>query len=136
MRVLGLDIGEKRIGIAFSDGETVGSFPTVKFFDRDQAVSKILEICRSENVEKIVLGLPRNGSNTASEDLVRSFAMELRKTSDKPIEFVDETLTSKEAERLLLGSGFDPKSEEYKKEIDRLSAKMILEQFLKEKIDE
>jgi len=129
MKILGLDLGLRRIGVAISDGEVVASQPIIPSFNREEAIQKILKLCREEQIEKIILGLPTSKSGE-SEDMVRSFALELNKIVSLPIEFVDETLTSKEAERLLSDLKIDPRSESYKQEIDRISAKLILEQYL------
>lgn len=129
IKLIGLDMGLRRIGVALSDGETVASQDTIKYWNRDEAIQIILKICREEQVEKIILGLPKSLSGE-SEDIVRSFALELNKLISVPIEYVDETLTSKEAERTLAELKIDFRSEKYKQEIDRISAKLILEQYL------
>lgn len=129
LKLLSLDLGLRRIGVALSDGETVASQDTIKYWNRDEAIQIILKICREEQIEKIILGLPKSRSGE-SEDMVRSFALELNKLIPLPIEFVDETLTSKEAERILADLKIDIRSEKYKQEIDRISAKLILEQYL------
>lgn len=128
-KILGLDLGLRRIGVAIAEGETIVSLETIESESREDALTQILKICREEQVERIILGLSKNDSSEA-EDMVRSFALELNKNIDIPIEFVDETLTSKEAERILCDLKIDPRSEKYKKEIDRISAKLILEQYL------
>lgn len=133
-KILSLDLGMRRIGTALSDGETVASQETIKYWSRDDAIGRILKICREEQVEKIILGLSKNSSGEA-EDMVRSFALEINKLISVPIEFVDETLTSKEAERTLQDLKIDPRSEKYKQEIDRISAKLILEQYLNNQND-
>lgn len=129
MKLLSLDLGLRRIGVALADGETVASQETIKYWDREEAILKILKICREESVEKIILGLPKSNSGE-SEDMVRSFAIEINKMISLPIEFVDETLTSKEAERTLSELKINYRSEKYKQEVDRISAKLILEQYL------
>ena len=129
MKLLSLDLGLRRIGVALADGETVASQETIKYWNREEAILKILKICREESVEKIILGLPKSISGE-SEDMVRSFAIEINKMVSLPIEFVDETLTSKEAERILSELKINYRSEKYKQEIDRISAKLILEQYL------
>jgi len=128
-KILGLDLGLRRIGAAVAEGETIASLETIETENREEALGLILKICREEEINKIVLGLSKNGSDE-NEDMVRSFALELNKHIDLPIEYVDETLTSKEAERILKDIKVDPRSKDYKKEIDRISAKLILEQYL------
>ena len=130
-KILALDLGLRRIGVAISEGNIVSGKETIETENRDNALNQILQICREENPKKIILGMPVSVSGEG-EDLVRSFALELNKFIDIPIEFVDETLTSKEAERILKGLKIDPRSPKYKKEIDRISAKLILEQYLNE----
>ena len=131
MKILALDIGEKRIGVAFSDGVMVNSGETIVCRSLSEAISQVLSLVRTENIEKIVIGLPEG--NQQSEDKVRSFAMDLNKQIEIEIEFTNETLTSKEAERILKSSKMKPRSEKYRREVDRISAALILEQYLKEK---
>lgn len=131
MKILSLDLGERRIGVAVADGAIVASRETIVYSTREEAIGKILEICRNEEIERVVIGMPVG--NIASEDVVRSFSIELNKMIELPIEYVDESLTSKDAERILKDQKINPRSERYKQEIDRLSAKMILEQYLGEK---
>lgn len=130
MKILGLDLGEKRIGVAFSEDNMVSSLETIIYTNREEAISKIGEICRHLEIERMVIGMPIG--NVESEDVVRSFALELNKTVELPIEYTDESLTSKEAERILKDKKINPRSEEFKQEVDRISAKIILEQYLNE----
>ena len=132
MKILSLDLGIKRIGMAISDGEIVASLDTITAVNREDALNQISKICRAEGVENIVLGIPKSHlpSGGKSEDLVRSFAFDLNRLVEIPIAFVDETLTSKEAERILKDLKVDLRSQKYKQEIDRISAKLILEQYL------
>lgn len=129
MKILALDLGGSRIGAAVSQEEIVSSLPTIDSKNREQAIGKILEIVRNEDIKKIVLGLPVG--NAQSEDIVRSFAIELNKLISIPIVFENETLTSKEAERILRNSKMNPRSKKYKEEVDKISAKLILEQYLR-----
>jgi len=130
MKVLALDLGQKRIGVAIANGEIVSSRETIVFKEKQEAINTIFELCRKENIDKIVLGLPKG--QVDSEDKVRSFAMDLNKITAISVDLTDETLTSKEAERLLKELKINPRTEKYKREIDRLAAKLILEQYLKE----
>lgn len=131
MKILSIDFGKSRIGLAVADGKVVASLEVIKK-DQKTALKEIAAICRAENIEKIVLGLPLG--NQQSEDMMRSFAMDLHQATELPVDFTDETLTSKEAERVLKDLKINPRSEKFKQEIDRISAKLILEQYLKEKI--
>jgi len=128
-KLLALDLGDKRIGMAMSEDQMIVLKETIDGQNRTEALQKILEIIRNESIDRLILGLPKG--NQKSEDVVRSFAIELNKLISIPIEFEDETLTSKEAERLLKESKINPRSKKYKQAVDKLSAKMILEQYLK-----
>jgi len=128
MKILALDLGEKRIGVAMTEEDIVTTLPTIVYHHRDEAIGQILGICRNNEIGTIVMGLPVG--NVASEDVVHSFAIELNKLAEIPIKYENESMTSKEAERILAGKKLNPRTQQYKEEVDRLSAKMILEQFL------
>ena len=130
MKLLGLDIGQRRIGVAIADGEVIGSGETIVYNTLSDAIGQVIGVIRAENIEKIVIGLPEG--NQQSEDVVRSFAMDLNKQLELEIVFTNEAMTSKEAERMMRGAKNDPRSEKYKQETDRISAKLILEQYIKE----
>lgn len=129
MKILGLDIGQRRIGAAISDGRIVSPYGVIEASLLEKTIAEINRIIREENVELIVIGIPPN-KDTLEADKIHKLAIELAKMTSLPIEYEDETLTSKEAERILAGSGLDVKSEKYKQELDKLSAKLILEQYL------
>lgn len=128
-KILGLDIGEKRIGVAIATGKIIQSFGVIENRGLAQAVNEISRVAREEKIEKIVIGIPKN-VNTFQQDKIHKFSLELAKNLNLPILHVDETLTSKEAERILTSQKLDPRSQEYKQEVDRLAAKLILEQYL------
>lgn len=132
MKILSIDFGKTRIGLAEADGKVVASLEVVKKKNSEDILKEIAAICRERNIEKIVLGLPLG--NEQSEDQIRSFAMDLHRVTELPVDFTDETLTSKEAERILKDLKLNPRSEKFKQEIDRISAKLILEQYLREKV--
>lgn len=136
MKILGLDIGEKRIGVAMADGKIASAYAVIKIDDLAKAILEVSRIVRQENIEKIIIGIPKNlpageaGQDTLQADKIHKFALELAKVINLPIEYIDETLTSKEAERILSSSGLEPTSEKYKQEVDKISAKLILEQYI------
>lgn len=129
MKILGLDIGQKRIGVAISEGKIASAYTVIDGSDWEKAIFTLSGIIRAENVAQIIIGIPKN-KDTFQSDKIHKFALELTKTVNLPINYVDETLTSKEAERIMKDLNCDPKSIEYKEEIDKLSAKLILEQYL------
>ncbi len=129
MNILALDVGQKRIGMAMAIDKTVTTLGVVDSSDLANAIQKIGKICREQQTGKIIVGLPEH-RQTFQADKIRKFALELAKNLAISVDFVDETLTSKEAERILINSSLDPKSKKFKEEVDKLSAKMILEQYL------
>lgn len=129
MKILGLDIGQRRIGVAVSDGKICSPYGVIEIADLAQPISEISRIVREENIEKIIIGIPKS-QDTLQADKIHKLAIEIAKNLSLPIEYVDESFSTKEAERTLAGSNLDPESLDYKQEIDKISAKLILEQFL------
>lgn len=130
-RILALDIGGKRIGLAISD-ETNLIVLTYKTISSKDLIRNLKEICRKENVEKIVVGLPRNMDGTLGPQAkkIKNLAKKIEKNLDLKIEFFDETATSLAAEKRLKERGIDTKGK--KGLIDLESAAIILEDYLKE----
>lgn len=132
MRVLGIDFGEVRIGIAISDpaGKLAVPLTTLsRASDRD-AIAQIQAIVTRENIERLVLGEPRNmdGSVGDAAHRVRSFRRKLQDQIPLPCDLVDETLTSVEARERLRDAGVDPRRA--KERIDQVAAQILLEQYL------
>src|SRR5262249_56980382 len=131
VRILAIDFGDRRIGLATCDAneQVVTARRTVLRQSDAQAAREIALFCREEEVEQIVLGLPRTpeGSKSPFADRVRSFREKLGAFASVPIEYHEETLTSWEAEREL-GSG--PRAKE---EVDRQAAAVLLTDYLAEK---
>ena len=132
-RLLSLDVGEKRIGIAGSDdlGIAAHGVDTVDRRKPEEDTAKILGIARDRGAQAIIVGLPRNmdGSYGFAAERSREFARLLIEKTDLPVLFEDERLTTVSAEKILLESGM---SRQHRKSvIDRLSAVIILESFLK-----
>lgn len=132
MRIMGLDLGQKRIGVALSDplGFTAQGL-TVISYDRDEeALQRIAALCREYTVEQIVAGLPlnMNGSRGPAVGEVERFAALLKKRTGLPLTFIDERLTSQAAERALLEGGLRRRKRKAVK--DRLAAVLILQSYL------
>ncbi|MEK9166588.1 MAG: Holliday junction resolvase RuvX [Patescibacteria group bacterium] len=98
MRYLGIDYGEKRIGVAISDEGGSFSFPYSVVVNDKNAISKICGIIQKENIAEVALGLPQNfgRQDTKATGRVRAFAEELKKASSVPVVLVDETLSTAE----------------------------------------
>lgn len=132
MRILGLDPGEKRIGVAISDplGITAQGLEVISYSDTDQALNRIYEICLGYSVEKIVVGNPLNmsGSKGSASEQAEIFADSLSSKTGLPVEMLDERLTSGSAEKTLIAGGASRKKR--RKVKDKLAAVLILEQYL------
>ena len=131
MRVICLDVGERRIGVAVSDALdlTAQGVETIwtKGFERDAA--RVLELCRQYDTNRVLCGLPRNmdGSEGFQAERVKRFAERLRQDGLE-IRFEDERLTTKLATSLLIEG--DVRREKRKNVVDKLAATYILQSFL------
>lgn len=124
MKVLGIDIGKKRIGVAISDEEGKFAFPLkVVEVDEEKVVDKIEEIGEREGAELIVVGIPYSlkGKITPSTEFAQLVAKKLREKGLR-VEEVDERLTTREAEKII-GKG-------RKGKIDKISAALLLQVYL------
>ncbi len=132
MRIMSLDFGTKRIGIAMSD-ELLLTAQGVNSLERKSLKSDLEEISRlaqGNNVREIVVGLPLNmdGTYSAMTKEAVKFIDELSKVIKVPVKTWDERLTSMQAERILLDA--DASRAKRKKVTDRLAAQIILQSYL------
>lgn len=135
MRILSIDYGKKRTGLAVTDPMQIiaGGLTTV---DTKQLLGYVREYVQREAVETIVIGLPTqpNGQPSENQARVRSFAGELRKAlPDIPVEFYDERFTSVLAHRTMIDSGIGRKQRQNKALVDEISATIILQNYLEQK---
>lgn len=132
MRIMGMDYGEKRIGIALSDelGLTAQGFPTIVRKNRRQVLEAIGDLIARYGVERIVLGYPirLDGSEAVQCAKVNRFAATLRASFDLPVIRQDETLTTREAEDLMREAGL--RRERRRRSVDRVAASLILQGYL------
>lgn len=135
MRIMGLDVGEKRIGIALSDpmGWTAQGHSVLHRRKIEEDLASLAQICAENNVEKLVLGLPRNmnGSLGFKAQEVQEFGKVLREYLQLPIEYIDERLTTVSAEKVLLQA--DVSRKKRRQVIDKLAAVYILQTYLDSK---
>ena len=132
-KIMGLDVGTKRIGIALSDFLLLTAQPceTISREPECTAVDKIAEICAQNNVTKIVVGLPKNMNGTIGDQAhdCENFSNLLKiKMPECEIIFEDERLTSRQAENILALQG--KKYTKNKGLVDLKSACIILQQYL------
>ncbi len=129
---MALDYGDVRIGIAFSDLlQTIASpFQTYRRKTLPEDLNYFLNLVKEKEVSKIILGLPVNMDGSAGERALKTkeFGEELSKTTGLEVEYVDERLTSVEAEEILISSGV--RREKRKEVIDKIAAALILESYL------
>ena len=138
MRILGLDLGTKTLGISISDNlEVIASnygLITFNENDYDEALNKLLPIIEEFNITKVVLGLPKNMDNSLGFASKRSmdFKEKLEKNNIEVI-LQDERLSSVEANNMLINSDISRKKR--KKKVDSVSAVIILQRYLDRKVD-
>ena len=135
MRVLGIDYGTKRIGLALSDPTETIATPLdtlVRRRGKRAPVSKIESIAVEKGAEHLVIGLPLNleGNETEWSEEVRVFGANLSKRTSLQVSFVDERMTSVRAERTVRSIGLPKKKRENKARIDATAAQLILQTWL------
>ena len=131
-RVLGLDIGNKTIGVAVSDplGILAQGVTTIMRSSKVEDVKALKRIIDEYKVEKLIVGLPKNMNNSMGFQATRTlnYAEYLKEALDMEIEFVDERLTTASATRALMEGGV--RRENRKKHVDKLAAVLILQTYL------
>lgn len=133
MTYLGLDLGTKTLGVAVSDktGLIATSLTTIKHNeDFNYLVDEILKIIQERNINKIVLGLPKNMNNSIGEraEMVIDFKKLLEEKTTIPVILEDERLTTRVAEQILISADMSRKKR--KKVIDKMAANVILQSYL------
>ena len=131
-RILALDLGRKRIGLAISDelGITAQGLETIERTGRREDIELLRRLAMERGVRQFLVGDPLHMSGEASRqgEYTRDFARELERKTGIPVVFRDERWTSREAERTLRGSGIA--TDRRKPTIDRLSAVLLLQNYL------
>ena len=132
-KILGIDFGEKRIGIAISDetGSIARAYGMLFEKSAKEIIKSLVSICQKEKIGEIVVGLPLNlkGEEGVQAEKTKRFVDELKKEIKLPIILEDERLSTKEADRILRERGVKGRKEK----IDTLSAVLILQQYLERK---
>ena len=131
-RILAIDYGKKRTGLAVTDvlqivANGLTTVPTHTLLDF------ILDYVGREPVERIVVGLPKQMNNQLSENMVRiaPFVNRLRKLlPDIPVEYVDERFTSVLAHQAMIDGGLKKKDRQRKELVDEISATIILQSYM------
>lgn len=131
-RKMGVDYGDRRIGIALTDALCIISSPFEVYQNKgeEDALNHLCELVKKYDVDEIAFGLPLNMDGTEGERALihKDFGQKLENLSGAKVYFVDERLTSAEAEEMLIESGV--RREKRKELIDKISAQIILQTYL------
>lgn len=132
MRILALDVGEKRIGVAVSDplGITAQGLDTIQRTSIDEDLAFIAKLAKEKEASEIVVGLPLNMNGTLSQNAkgVLIFIEKLKGVTGVPINTWDERLSTMQSERILLEA--DVSRKKRKGVLDKMSAQVILQGYL------
>lgn len=136
MRILGIDHGTKRIGIAISDELGVIAQP-MEFIPAEpfaEFLARLKEIIREKQVEELVVGMPRNmdGSYGPAATKVREFVTVLKESIAMPMTLWDERLTSAQANRFLVQANV--RRDKRKEKVDQTAAAILLQSYLDSRI--
>ena len=131
-RILSIDYGTRRIGLALSDllGITAQGLDTLQVRSLDQALERIAEIAAQSEVGALLVGLPKNMDGTSGKqtEAVRAFGEQLSQKTGIPVRFWDERWTSRAAMRTMHEMGLKTKGR--KRDVDRIAATMMLQEYL------
>lgn len=129
---MGLDVGDKTIGVALSDPLFISAQPleTIRRSKASKDIDRLLEIIKQQEVSTIVVGLPKNMNNTIGPQSMKviSFVDLLKKRTDIEIIYQDERMTTLQSERVLID--MNVRRENRKKYIDKIAASFILQTYL------
>lgn len=132
MRIMGIDYGDARTGVAFSDllCSIVGSTLVVPSRNREKAMADLVRLAKEHEVTEIVVGLPKNmdGTEGSRAGLCRAFAKELAEATGLPVEMWDERRTTVEAHNILSAHNYH--GTKRKNTVDAVAASLILEGYL------
>ena len=134
-RILGIDFGERRIGLALSDPTATIAQPLPTLTRRAgkrPPVAALVEIITQNEVERVVIGLPLDlsGAETDWTKTVRDFGEKLQARAAVPVDYLDERLTSVQAERAVRSLGLKRSDREQKGRVDAAAAVLLLQTFL------
>lgn len=132
MKVMAIDYGDARTGIAISDltGSIVGTTTVIHSWNKEKTADEIVRLIRDNRVEKLVMGFPKNmdGTEGARAALYKEFAEFLKEKSGMEVVLWDERRTTIEAHQILSDSGYHGKKR--KNTVDAVAASLILEGYL------
>ena len=132
MRILGIDYGEKRVGLAISSpvGFIAQGLPTIERIDGTDYLEDLADVINEKEVEEIVVGLPKNMNGSIGEkaEVVLVLVETLKSKFNLPVHTFDERLTTVRANRAMAGAKMSKKGK--KKRVDIIAAQFILQAYL------
>ena len=123
--ILGIDLGKRTTGIAISEGQLATPYKTITHKSQKEALSKILEICETESIEKIVLGYVPGKIGKLFENFAKEFR---KKRPSIEVIMVDETLTTRQATETMIKLQLSRKTRQKKEH--EMAAVLILQSYL------
>lgn len=131
-KLLGVDFGEANIGLAFGSNKLTMPIREISGKNRDEAINQIIRVCLENRVNKVIVGLPLAPDGKLSQKAldVKRFVKLLKIRLKLPIEFFDERFSTKDALERALSYGLSQKS---RRNLDSLSAQIILDRYYAEK---
>ncbi|MFN7130691.1 MAG: Holliday junction resolvase RuvX [Myxococcales bacterium] len=131
-RAMGLDVGDKTVGVAVSDllGLTAQPVTTLRRTNLEADLAALVRLCEEHEVERIVVGLPlnMNGTEGPRAALARKFAEKLRQKTGREVELWDERLSTAEVQRVLIAG--DASRKKRREVVDTLAAQVILQGWM------
>ncbi len=138
MRILGIDYGEKRIGLAISDplGLTAQGLPTIVRANGEDYLQKLADVIKEKGVSRIIVGLPKSMNDTIGKkaEEVLEFVEVLKSNLNLPVVTVDERLTTVRAYKAMSETKMSLRKKQ--KRVDMISAQFILQSYLDRKEQE
>lgn len=124
MKILGIDYGRKKIGLALAENILAEPFMVLRFDDIQDGLEKLVRLIKTEKIEKVIMGI----SEGEMEKETRDFSESLKKAVSIPLEFENETLSTYEAQRKAIEAGIGQKRR--KNLEDAFAASVMLQSFL------
>ena len=135
MRIMGLDVGSKTVGVAISDplGFTAQGLEIIRINEElgEFGFDRLGQLIKEYKVDKFVVGLPKNMNNTSGPrvEASQAYGDKIKELFGIPVDYQDERLTTVQAERMLVEQA-DISRGKRKKVIDKLAAQLILQNYL------
>ncbi len=127
MKLLGIDYGRKKVGLAVSEGVIAEPWKVLRIKNLESGIENILQIIKTEQIRKVVIGVSEGGIGGETKEFSRSLSSSLRKYNIEIIEW-DETFSTQHAQRLSIEAGI--KRKKRKEMEDAYSAALILQSYI------